>query len=206
MSKEKNFEDGVWRTVGGRRIFIRNGQGLSEAMIASGKFKPSGSPKPSKVTHLGKLKDNSPEARQEALYSYMKELDNLDHEVAITILKNGEIIKVESQEEAAIRDYVQQIGKANLKNADMIHNHPAKVTQYTFSDADLGVFCVSEMNSMVAFDDKYVYYVNRNAYDIDSYIQTVGDMDSLNGDEFSEHFFIQERCRQNGIGYRRKER
>ena len=33
------FEDGVWRTVGGRRIFIRNGQALSEAMKASGKFK-----------------------------------------------------------------------------------------------------------------------------------------------------------------------
>ena len=31
-------KDGVWRTVGGRRIFIRNGQSLSEAMIESGKF------------------------------------------------------------------------------------------------------------------------------------------------------------------------
>ena len=38
MSKEKSFEDGVWRTVGGRRIFIRNGQGLAEAMRESGKF------------------------------------------------------------------------------------------------------------------------------------------------------------------------
>ena len=31
-------EDGVWRTVGGRRIFIRNGQSLSDAMKESGKF------------------------------------------------------------------------------------------------------------------------------------------------------------------------
>lgn len=30
--------DGVWRTVGGRRIFIKDGQSLSEAMIESGKF------------------------------------------------------------------------------------------------------------------------------------------------------------------------
>lgn len=30
--------DGVWRTVGGRRIFIRDGQSLSDAMKASGKF------------------------------------------------------------------------------------------------------------------------------------------------------------------------
>lgn len=34
-----NDEDGVWRTVGGRRVFIKNGQSLSEAMIESGKFK-----------------------------------------------------------------------------------------------------------------------------------------------------------------------
>lgn len=34
-----NEQDGVWRTVGGRRIFIRTGQSLSEAMIRSGKFK-----------------------------------------------------------------------------------------------------------------------------------------------------------------------
>lgn len=34
-------QDGVWRTVGGRRIFIANGQSLSDAMAKSGKFKGS---------------------------------------------------------------------------------------------------------------------------------------------------------------------
>lgn len=38
MAKD-DFEDGVWRTVGGRRIFIRNGESLSSAMKKSGKFK-----------------------------------------------------------------------------------------------------------------------------------------------------------------------
>lgn len=32
-------EKGVWRTVGGRRIFIKEGQSLTEAMRDSGKFK-----------------------------------------------------------------------------------------------------------------------------------------------------------------------
>lgn len=32
-------EDGVWRTVGGRRIFIKDGEDLSSAMKSSGKFK-----------------------------------------------------------------------------------------------------------------------------------------------------------------------
>lgn len=39
MAKNYDDNDGVWRTIGGRRVFIKNGQSLSEAMIASGKFK-----------------------------------------------------------------------------------------------------------------------------------------------------------------------
>ena len=30
--------DGVWRTIGGRRVFIKNGYDLSTAMRESGKF------------------------------------------------------------------------------------------------------------------------------------------------------------------------
>ena len=37
--KKYDETDGVWRTVGSRRIFIKNGQSLSDAMIKSGKFK-----------------------------------------------------------------------------------------------------------------------------------------------------------------------
>ena len=37
--KKYDEPEGVWRTVGGRRIFIKNGQSLSEAMIESGKFR-----------------------------------------------------------------------------------------------------------------------------------------------------------------------
>lgn len=36
-----NDTDGVWRTIGGRRIFIKNGKDLSTAMKESGKFKKS---------------------------------------------------------------------------------------------------------------------------------------------------------------------
>lgn len=35
----KKEEDGVWRTVGGRRIFIKDGEDLTTAMKRSGKFK-----------------------------------------------------------------------------------------------------------------------------------------------------------------------
>lgn len=35
------MEDGVWRTIGGRRVFIKEGQSLSDAMKESGKFPKS---------------------------------------------------------------------------------------------------------------------------------------------------------------------
>lgn len=40
MAKKKwDEEDGVWRTIGGRRVFIRKGQSMADAMKNSGKFK-----------------------------------------------------------------------------------------------------------------------------------------------------------------------
>lgn len=36
---EHNGEEGIWRTVGGRRIFIEDGEDLATAMKKSGKFK-----------------------------------------------------------------------------------------------------------------------------------------------------------------------
>ncbi len=37
--KEADEKNGVWRTVGGRRIFIQKGESLTNAMKRSGKFK-----------------------------------------------------------------------------------------------------------------------------------------------------------------------
>lgn len=39
MAKKYDDEKGVWRTIGGKHIFIRNGQDLDDAMRESGKFK-----------------------------------------------------------------------------------------------------------------------------------------------------------------------
>lgn len=38
-------EDGVWRTISGRRVFIRDGQSLTDAMRESGKFEAEGKKK-----------------------------------------------------------------------------------------------------------------------------------------------------------------
>lgn len=41
MAKKYDDIGGVWRTIGGRRVFIKTGQSLSSAMKESGKFKAS---------------------------------------------------------------------------------------------------------------------------------------------------------------------
>lgn len=38
MSKKYDESEGVWRTIGGRKVFIKKGQGIEEAMKESGKF------------------------------------------------------------------------------------------------------------------------------------------------------------------------
>lgn len=55
---KKNFddEDGVWRTIGGRKVFIRNGQNLADAMKESGKFK-SAKKQEDKQEHKEEIKE-----------------------------------------------------------------------------------------------------------------------------------------------------
>lgn len=58
------MENGVWRTVGGRRIFIKEGQDLETAMKESGKF--GGSEKSNSSNQLTK-KD------KEKIYNQLKD-------------------------------------------------------------------------------------------------------------------------------------
>ena len=52
-------DEGVWRTVGGRRIFIREGQSLESAMKESGKFKSTkNSPSDKEVQRKKQLKES----------------------------------------------------------------------------------------------------------------------------------------------------
>lgn len=65
-------EDGIWRTVGGRRIFIKTGQSLSEAMIESGKFKKN--KKEDEIETETETKTNNPIITQEEKTQKMIEI------------------------------------------------------------------------------------------------------------------------------------
>ena len=92
MAKIKD-EDGVWRTIGGRRIFIANGQSLSDAMKSSGKFKKSKESKgvdtktePKKTSDKTETKGLSEEERAKKI----EELEKKKQEVQ-GFLQRGEI-------------------------------------------------------------------------------------------------------------------
>lgn len=70
----KNDIGGVWRTVGGRRIFIKDGQDLSSAMKESGKFKTT--TKANEDVETGK---NTSEKQNYSKMSDQELRDELEH-------------------------------------------------------------------------------------------------------------------------------
>lgn len=95
-------EDGVWRTIGGRRVFIKNGQSLEEAMKESGKFKKGQKPEVDKkenryaTNNNGGIDDNSSEFADEAIRHWeeenrkYKEKYGKDDEMALSFKKRWE--------------------------------------------------------------------------------------------------------------------
>lgn len=75
MAKD-DFEDGVWRTVGGRRIFIRNGESLSSAMKRSGKFEKNTKEQNEKIVNYENKKDELESKINNLDYEQLNELFN----------------------------------------------------------------------------------------------------------------------------------
>lgn len=64
------LEGGVWRTVAGRRIFIKNGQSLTDAMKNSGKFQKDNLQK--KLKNQLKKEDEEIQEIEEDIESFKK--------------------------------------------------------------------------------------------------------------------------------------
>lgn len=67
--------NGVWRTVGGRRIFIKTGQSLSEAMIESGKFPSGKSFNDGAETNVIRKPEDIKKEEIEEIYKFSQELN-----------------------------------------------------------------------------------------------------------------------------------
>ena len=160
---------GVWRTVGGRRIFIKDGQDLSSAMKESGKFKKNNGlgannenitiPKHPKPKYLEKLSDLTENNIIETLEKYESKIINAENENAIVILPDGSIYQCFGTENAVFPDY--DLGEV-IKNSYITHNHPIDETYFGFSSKDNNLFKKYELKVLRGIDEKYTYEYNRN--------------------------------------------
>lgn len=104
-----NDVDGVWRTVGGRRIFIKGGQDLATAMKESGKF-PSQKPKDLKDFNqqIQYIQDN-----QDKLYDIVENSDNYDKELCLAFQERNKfnnkpnVLDAKDFEKLSDNDYIK---------------------------------------------------------------------------------------------------
>ena len=85
---KNNDLSGVWRTIGGRRVFIKNGQDLATAMKESGKFKTLNK----KAEDLKQLNEQIKyiQDNQDKLYDIVENNNNYDKELCVAFQeRNG---------------------------------------------------------------------------------------------------------------------
>ena len=113
--KEKfRDEDGVWRTIGGRRVFIRTGQSLSDAMVESGKFKTKKDIEHQKNKYRKEAEYTTGKDKEEnwEIYDALDELSKKDTNKESYEQAIDRIDKIQNLDERkqAITDYVNKTG------------------------------------------------------------------------------------------------
>lgn len=151
-------ENGVWRTVGGHRIFIKEGQDLASAMKESGKF--------SKKQVEDKKIDNEKQIIDENTEKFSKRIMNQNRESAIVfddeskekIFENEETIKrlknITKSKEINRLNCCKEVSEEVKKIAEE-NNIKAEVVQVTVFNED----GMKERNS------HYVTKINGKLYD-----------------------------------------
>lgn len=114
MAKDFNKEDGVWRTIGGRKVFIRKGQNLADAMIESGKFKGQ---------------KNKPGMRES--YRKEKEKDYKEQDELYEKYKNANDENVKDE----ARKYMNKVSDNNEKYEDTYEKRAEKENRQARVDA-----------------------------------------------------------------------
>lgn len=127
MAKKYDFDDsdGVWRTIGGRRVFIKDGQSLSDAMKESGKFKKKKNLSEDEKAELMNETMDKREAIIKKLDKDTEELSDYDrYNLAVSKLEQSEDMQpTERQYWAGIRDRYVSNEKAREKSIEA--NKPA---------------------------------------------------------------------------------
>ena len=124
---------GVWRTVGGRRIFIKDGQDLASAMKESGKFNKNQIE--SKIEGIDNKKNEKNNEFKRELKKSSEELKKYNIEVDDNFLNNLDSRLAKEQLNA-----INNIVKNDVEMQEYLKKYPLKVTSepQLFSDATYG--------------------------------------------------------------------
>ena len=127
------FENGVWRTIGGRRIFIKDGEDLETAMKKSGKFDKNKIE--SKIEGIEKENNNNNQNNKEDIKKLQEELKKQNVNVDENFVNNfdNQLAKEQLQ---AINDII----KNDIQMQEYLKKYPLNVTSEPrlFDDACYG--------------------------------------------------------------------
>ena len=135
---------GVWRTVGGRRIFIKDGQDLESAMKESGKFG----------------NNNSFKKLEEQLNNIQKEIDKLENKVSFDEDNFDELIKKRADLQKQLLD------EKAKKDKNYIQDKELRDFIYDYTNEEYRIACEysqyleNGLNEKESFE-KANYYLNR---------------------------------------------
>ena len=139
-----NGKAGVWRTVGGRRIFIAEGQSLKEAMKASGKFK--------------NLKDNGKESDKN---SEINKTNDIGKNIAKNLpYENPAREKAESLKNDYLKyysDYKKYADKANAAGygTEEYQKYAAKRSEAYQKAMEAKVEALTEFNKTIPYNEMF---------------------------------------------------
>ncbi len=162
---------GVWRTIGGRRVFIKDGQDLVNAMKESGKFKRSDCFDDNKIGVLTNKKDlevdeivstlNLSKKEHSACNEIFEEFKKNNNENLILIDKNSFAKKgniTTSNKHSAVgfsSEQVEIMNASDDRSLIAIHNHPGNGT---FSIKDIYTcYEYDKIGGIMVVTEEYVY-------------------------------------------------
>lgn len=159
-----NENEGVWRTIGGRHIFIKNGQDLASAMKESGKFKTKKDETIEKQAETISEED----ANKRTINSYKEATLDEDPNNKQIVLKNGDTISQLSKKEydKISTDFANSLTDEEIKMIDSYATSPGlsgelnagdQSTKYYFNTTDKDYF-VSQNELNKQYTELYEKY------------------------------------------------
>jgi len=165
IGKRENIDSGdktEWVTINGTPVPLDDdgdlGGSIGAKIEETSQGRPPGSTfgEPSPMTKLGRI-DPTPENIARTLKEYENELIGLDHEVAIVITANGEVLRFDGDEKSV---NTAELGEKR-KGASDFHNHTDSQTKYSFSELDAGYFIENKFAQCKSGDSRYSYTMTR---------------------------------------------